>query len=164
MRAGPGYVGNLEVAGSVGLHGGLGLPTAVAAGAIVLYHAITAGNAIVLGLLSFLLVGGRRRVRAGGPRRIAVFHCGFTYSGGGERIVIEEVLGLRRRGYDVECYAPTVDQTRCYPDLIGDVRVKTFLPQLPRWFPFREAVQMPPPSLLIPPYACRFPAAPPTAR
>jgi glycosyltransferase involved in cell wall biosynthesis len=111
---------------------------------------------LVLGLLSFFLVGGRRRVRAGGPRRIAIFHCGFTYSGGGERIVIEEVLGLRRRGYEVECFAPTVDQSRCYPDLIGDIRVRTFLPQLPRWFPFREAVQMAATSLLMPVYAWRF--------
>jgi glycosyltransferase involved in cell wall biosynthesis/uncharacterized membrane protein YbhN (UPF0104 family) len=156
VPAGPGYVGNLEVAGSLVLGGGLGLAPAVAAGAIVLYHAITAGNALALGLLGFLLVGGRRRVRAGGPRRVAVFHCGFTYSGGGERIVIEEVLGLRRRGYEVECYAPTVDQSRCYPDLIGEVRVRTFLPQLPRWFPFREAAQMAATSLLMPLYAWRF--------
>jgi len=156
VPAGPGYVGNLEVAGSLVLGGGLKLAPAVAAGAIVLYHAITAGTALVLGLLGFFLVGGRRRARAGAPRRIAVFHCGFTYSGGGERIVIEEVLGLRRRGYDVECYAPTVDQSRCYPDLIGDVRVRTFLPQLPRWVPFREAVQMAATSLLMPLYAWRF--------
>jgi glycosyltransferase 2 family protein len=156
IPAGPGYLGNLEVAGSLVLHGGLGLSAPVAAGAIVLYHAITAGNALVLGLVGFFLVGGRRRARAGGPRRIAVFHCGFTYSGGGERIVIEEVLGLRRRGYEVECYAPTVDQSRCFPDLIGDVRVRTFLPQLPRWFPFREAVQMAATSLLMPLYAWRF--------
>ena len=156
VPAGPGYVGNLEVAGSLVLGGGLGLAPAVAAGAIVLYHALTAGYALAIGLVGFLLVGGRRRARAGGPRRVAVFHCGFTYSGGGERIVIEEVMGLRRRGYDVECYAPTVDQTRCYPDLIGDVRVRTFLPQLPRWFPFREAVQMAATSLLMPLYAWRF--------
>jgi glycosyltransferase involved in cell wall biosynthesis len=156
IPAGPGYVGNLEVAGSLILGGGLGLAPAVAAGAILLYHAITAGNALVLGLLSFFLVGGRRRVRMGGPRRIAVFHCGFTYSGGGERIVIEEVLGLRRRGFEVECYAPTVNASRCYPDLIGEVRVRTFLPQLPRWFPFREAVQMAATSLLMPLYAWRF--------
>jgi glycosyltransferase involved in cell wall biosynthesis len=156
VPAGPGYVGNLEVAGSLVLGGGLGLAPAAAAGAIVLYHALTAGYALVMGLLSFLLVGGRRRVRAGGPRRVAVFHCGFTYSGGGERIVIEEVLGLRRRGYEVECYAPTVDQSRCYPDLIGEVRVRTFLPQLPRWFPFREAAQMAATSLLMPLYAWRF--------
>jgi glycosyltransferase 2 family protein len=156
IPAGPGYLGNLEVAGSLVLGGGLGLASAVAAGAIVLYHAITALNALALGLLSFFLVGGRRRARAGGPKRIAVFHCGFTYSGGGERLVIEEVLGLRRRGYEVECYAPTVDASRCYPDLIGEVRVKTFLPQLPRWFPYREAVQMAATSLLMPLYAWRF--------
>ena len=156
VPAGPGYVGSLEVAGALVLGGGLGLSSVVAAGAIVLYHAITAGYALVLGLLGFLLVGGRRRARSTGPRRVAVFHCGFTYSGGGERIVIEEVLGLRRRGFDVECYAPTVDASRCYPDLIGEVRVRTFLPQLPRWFPFREAVQMAATSLLMPLYAWRF--------
>ena len=156
VPAGPGYLGNLEVAGALVLGGGLGLAAGVAAGAIVLYHAITAANALLLGVLSFFLVGGRRRARAGGPRRVAVFHCGFTYSGGGERIVIEEVLGLRRRGYEVECYAPTVDPTRCYPDLLGEVRVRTFLPQLPRWFPYREAVQMAATSLLMPLYAWRF--------
>jgi len=156
VPAGPGYLGNLEVAGSLILGGGLGLGSAVAAGTIVLYHALTATYALALGLLSFLLLGGRRRARAAGPRRIAVFHCGFTYSGGGERLVIEEVLGLRRRGYEVECYAPTVDASRCYPDLLGEVRVKTFLPQLPRWFPFREAVQMAATSLLMPLYAWRF--------
>ena len=156
VPAGPGYLGNLEVAGSLILGGGLGLGSAVAAGAIVLYHALTATYALALGLMSFVLLGGRRRARAGGPRRIAVFHCGFTYSGGGERLVIEEVLGLRRRGYEVECYAPTVDASRCYPDLLGEVRVNTFLPQLPRWFPFREAVQMAATSLLMPLYAWRF--------
>ncbi|MGA8924275.1 MAG: glycosyltransferase family 4 protein, partial [Candidatus Dormiibacterota bacterium] len=156
VPAGPGYLGNLEVAGALVLGGGLGLSAVVAAGAIVVYHALTAANALVLGLLSFLLVGGRRRAHLGGPRRIAVFHCGFTYSGGGERIVIEEVLGLRRRGYEVECYAPTVDASRCYPDLIGEVRVRTFLPQLPRWFPYREAAQMAATSLLMPLYAWRF--------
>ncbi len=156
VPAGPGYLGNLEVAGALVLGGGLGLASSVAAGAIVLYHGITASYALALGVLSFFLLGGRRRARAGGPRRIAVFHCGFTYSGGGERLVIEEVLGLRRRGYEVECYAPTVDATRCYPDLIGEVRVKTFLPQLPRWFPFREAAQMAATSVLMPLYAWRF--------
>jgi glycosyltransferase involved in cell wall biosynthesis/uncharacterized membrane protein YbhN (UPF0104 family) len=156
IPAGPGYLGNLEVAGSLVLAGGLGLATAVAAGAIVLYHAVTAANALALGLLSLFLLGGKRRAQAGRPRRIAVFHCGFTYSGGGERIVIEEVLGLRRRGYEVECYAPTVDASRCYPDLIGEVRVRTFLPQLPRWFPFREAIQMAATSIFMPFYAWRF--------
>jgi uncharacterized protein (TIRG00374 family) len=156
VPAGPGYVGNLEVAGALVLGGGLGLAAGVAAGAIVLYHGITAFTALALGFLGFLMVGGRRRVKAGGPRQIAVFHCGFTYSGGGERIVIEEVLGLRRRGFQVDCYAPTVDSSRCYPDLIGEVGVRTFLPQLPRWVPYREAIQMAAASLFMPLYAWRF--------
>ncbi|TMC83727.1 MAG: glycosyltransferase [Chloroflexi bacterium] len=119
VPAGPGYVGSLEVAGALVLGGGLGLSSSVAAGAIVLYHAITAGYSLGLGLLGLLLVGGKRRTKAGG-------------------------------------YAPTIDASRCYPDIIGEVRVKTFLPQLPRWFPYREAVQMAATSLLMPLYAWRF--------
>jgi glycosyltransferase involved in cell wall biosynthesis len=46
--------------------------------------------------------------------------------------------------------------SRCYPDLLGGVRVRTFLPQLPRWFPYREAVQMAATSILMPLYAWRF--------
>src|SRR2546430_16507798 len=109
-----------------------------------------------LGSIACLSWGERSRVRSGSPRLLAVFHCGFTYSGGGERIVMEEVLGLRRRGFQVECYAPTVDGSRCYPDLLGEVGGRTFLPQLPRWFPFREAIQMAATSLLMPLYAWRF--------
>lgn len=156
VPAGPGYLGNLEVAGSLVLVGGLGLAPGVAAGAIVLYHGITAGFAAALGASSFFLLGGKRKVKVGGPRRIAVFHCGFTYSGGGERLVMEEVLGLRRRGYQVECFAPTFEPSRCYPDVIDELGVKTFLPQLPRWVPYREAVQMAATSLLMPLYAWRF--------
>src|SRR5207244_3490628 len=77
VPAGPGYLGNLEVAGALVLGGGLGLAPAVAAGAIVVYHAVTAAYALVLGLFGFLLVGGRRQAQAGAPRRVAVFHCGF---------------------------------------------------------------------------------------
>src|SRR5438552_17447399 len=105
VPAGPGYLGNLEVAGSLILGGGLGLAAGVAAGAIVLYHAITAAYALTLGVLSFFLVGGRRDVRKKGTRRIAVFLCGFTYSGARERIVIEDLAALARRGYDRECYS-----------------------------------------------------------
>src|SRR5439155_994615 len=50
VPAGPGYLGNLEVAGALVLGGGLGLAAGVAAGAIVLYHALTAAYALTLGV------------------------------------------------------------------------------------------------------------------
>ena len=150
----PGYVGTLELAGSLVMGLGLNLAAASAAAATLVWHALTAIVVLATGLTGFALAGGGRREVAGS--RVAVFHCGFTYSGGGERIVIEEVLGLRARGYQVECYAPTVDIRACYPDLIGQVGVKTFLPQLPRGFPFRDAIQMAAASALVPLYAWRF--------
>ena len=57
--------------------------------------------------------------------KIAVFHCGFVYSGGGERIVLEEVLGLRRLGHEVVCFAPTLDRELCFPDFIDQVEAWT---------------------------------------
>jgi uncharacterized protein (TIRG00374 family) len=150
----PGYVGSLEVAGSLLLYAGLGLPKAAAAGAIVLWHVVSASLVLVLGLYALRQL---RTVHAPKTmRRIAIFHCSFTYSGGGERIVLEEVLGLRARGYEVECFAPTVDVRACYPDMITRVAPKTFLPQLPAWMPLREAIQMVASSLLVPAYAFRF--------
>ncbi|MCH8831326.1 MAG: glycosyltransferase family 4 protein [Chloroflexi bacterium] len=88
--------------------------------------------------------------------KIAVFHCGFAYSGGGERLVLEEVMGLRRLGHDVSCYAPTLDRKACFPDFIDEVGVSTFLPQLPRWFPLRDAIAMALSSVLAPLLALRF--------
>jgi len=90
------------------------------------------------------------------PLKIAVFHCGFAYSGGGERLVLEEVLGLRRLGHEVVCYAPTLDREACFPDLVEEVGVKTFLPQLPKGFPLRDALSMVMSSLLAPLMALRF--------
>ena len=87
---------------------------------------------------------------------IAVFHCGFAYSGGGERLVLEEVMGLRRLGHTVVCYAPTLDKEACFPDFIEEVGVNTFLPQLPKWFPLRDAIAMVLSSVLAPVLAFGF--------
>ncbi|MFQ5922273.1 MAG: glycosyltransferase family 4 protein [Anaerolineales bacterium] len=87
---------------------------------------------------------------------IAIFHCGFAYSGGGERLVLEEVMGLRRLGHSVVCFAPTLDQEACFPDFIEEVGVNTFLPQLPKWFPLRDAIAMVLSSVLAPVLALRF--------
>jgi glycosyltransferase involved in cell wall biosynthesis len=88
--------------------------------------------------------------------KIAVFHCGFVYSGGGERIVLEEVLGLRRLGHEVVCFAPTLDRELCFPDFIDEVGVQTFLPQLPKWFPLWDAIAMVLSSVFAPLLALRF--------
>ncbi len=90
------------------------------------------------------------------PVKVAVFHCGFSYSGGGERLVLEEVRGLRQSGYQVDCFAPTLDRKACFPDLVEEIGVKTFLPQLPRWVPLRDAIAMAFSSLLAPAMAIRF--------
>jgi uncharacterized protein (TIRG00374 family) len=154
IPAAPGYIGSLEVAGSLLLGSGLGLSKAAAAGATVLWHVTSAAIVLILGLVAWQRV--RPVATQARRRRIAVFHCSFTYSGGGERIVLEEVLGLRAHGYEVECFAPTVDASACYPDLIRQIGPKTFLPQLPAWVPLREAIQMVASSLFVPLYAYRF--------
>jgi len=72
--------------------------------------------------------------------KVAVFHLGFFYSGGGERLVLEEIRGLRSRGWEVTAFAPVVDKKLSYPELIADMDIKPLLPQLPVWFPSRESV------------------------
>jgi glycosyltransferase involved in cell wall biosynthesis len=57
--------------------------------------------------------------------RIAVVHgIGFFYSGGGEKLVIQQVLGLRERGHEVECFAPIVDPRRSFPGWLEQVRAR----------------------------------------
>lgn len=88
--------------------------------------------------------------------RIALFHCGFTYSGGGERIVLEEAKVLRKEGYHMEVWAPTLDAKKCYPTDVAQLQVRTFLPQLPRIIPFADAIDMITAALLAPFLAFRF--------
>lgn len=88
--------------------------------------------------------------------KIAIFHCGFIYTGGGERIVLEEIDGLRKRGYIVDCFVPTYDPSLSYPDIIADYKIQTFLPQLPRQVPLRLAGQIVASCLLAPIFAPRF--------
>lgn len=87
---------------------------------------------------------------------IALFHCSFTYSGGGERIVLEEAKELKRRGHNVEIWAPTLDRKKCYPKDIENLHVRTFLPQLPSFMPFNYAIIMLTTAFLAPFFAGRF--------
>jgi len=88
--------------------------------------------------------------------KIAIFHCGFVYSGGGERIVLEEARGLKKRGYEVLVFAPTVDKKLCFPEFLDEVQVKTFLPSFTEKLPFRDALRMVVSSLLAPVLAVKF--------
>jgi len=65
------------------------------------------------------------------PLRIAIFHLGFFYSGGGEKLVLEEARELRARGHQVEVYAPIVDREACFPDLIAAIGPCALLRRLP---------------------------------
>jgi glycosyltransferase involved in cell wall biosynthesis len=69
--------------------------------------------------------------------KIALLHCSFIYTGGGERIVLEQIYHLKKNGHDVVCYAPVLDKTKCFPDILDSYNIRTFLPQLPSWVPFR---------------------------
>lgn len=89
-------------------------------------------------------------------KKIAIFHCGFIYSGGGERIIIEEARELRKRGYLVDIFVPTYDPEKCYPELLKDFSVKTFLPSFDRRVPLKHALEMVLSSILAPLYAFRF--------
>lgn len=71
--------------------------------------------------------------------RIAIFHLGFFYAGGGERLVLEEAIGLQKRGYEVEIFSPVINKN-CFPELQRQVKLKPILPQLPRFIYDRETL------------------------
>lgn len=74
--------------------------------------------------------------------KIAVFHLAFFYSGGGEKLVLEEIKSLRKRGHEVVCFTPVIEKRLCYPDVINDFSIKTFFPRLPRMFPRQESLEI----------------------
>src|ERR1035437_7821344 len=83
--------------------------------------------------------------------KIGFFHCSFVYSGGGERIALEGVMGLRKKGYRVDLFAPAIDPNKCFPDLLKKIKPKPVLFGLiPRWLPLRDAMDMILSALLAP--------------
>ena len=92
------------------------------------------------------------------PRKlkIAMLHFGFFYSGGGEKLVLEEIRGLRAMGNEVTCFAPYVDRKGCFPDYPEMAAVESLLPAPPRWIPLRHAVWVIACCLLVPLFARRF--------
>jgi glycosyltransferase involved in cell wall biosynthesis len=98
----------------------------------------------------------RRNSKSKSKLRIAIFHLGFFYSGGGERLVLEEIDGLSRMGHDVCCFVPVLDKRLSFPDRIRKFKIKTLIPQLPRWFPDRVAILLLLSCLLLPLLFWRF--------
>lgn len=87
--------------------------------------------------------------------KIGIFHLGFFYAGGGERLVLEQAIGLQERGHEVEIYAPVVDK-KCFPELQDKVVLKPMLPQLPRWIYDNETLLVLISCLTFPLFAFRF--------
>lgn len=87
--------------------------------------------------------------------KIGIFHLGFFYSGGGERLVLEEAIGLGERGHEVEIFAPVVDK-RVLPELQKKVLLSPLLPQLPRWFYDRETLLVLVSCVIFPLIAFRY--------
>jgi glycosyltransferase involved in cell wall biosynthesis len=87
---------------------------------------------------------------------IAIFHLGFFYSGGGEKLVLEEIRGLRALGHDVTCFAPYVDRQGCFPDVPEMADIRTLLPPPPPWLPMKDPLWVTLSCLLIPFLAPRF--------
>ncbi len=91
--------------------------------------------------------------------KIAVVHgLGFFYSGGGEKLIIQQVLGLRARGHDVECHAPVVDPRRCFPGLLERLGARALGPALPDWVRYRDAAALLWTSIAAPALAARLAA------
>ena len=72
--------------------------------------------------------------------KVAIFHLGFFFSGGGERLVLEEAKGLAQLGHHVDIYAPIVDKKRCYPNLIKNFKIKRLFPNPSFRYPLRDFI------------------------
>ncbi len=87
--------------------------------------------------------------------RVAIIHMGFFYSGGGERTVLSEAIGLRSRGFEVEVFAPTTSP-ECHPDLMMRVAPSELAGWLPNDLPYRNYLGMLATSLLTGQLVKRF--------
>lgn len=70
--------------------------------------------------------------------KIAIFHLGFFFSGGGEKLVLEEAGELIKRGHDVSLFAPVIDREDCFPDIIKKIKVQSLFFPFSFNFPLRD--------------------------
>jgi glycosyltransferase involved in cell wall biosynthesis len=88
--------------------------------------------------------------------RIAILHLGFFYSGGGEKLILEEIRGLRSLGHEADCFAPYVDKQDCFPDYPEMSEIKSLLPSPPRWLPMKDPIWVALSCILMPFLSWRF--------
>lgn len=86
---------------------------------------------------------------------IAIFHLAFIYSGGGEKLVLQEFDGLKKLGHKVDIYTTVLDNKKSFPDIIKRYKINTFLPQW-KFFKGHEAFQTVVSCILVPFYAFKF--------
>jgi glycosyltransferase involved in cell wall biosynthesis len=88
--------------------------------------------------------------------KICIFHLGFFYSGAGEKLILEELRGLKELGHQVTCFAPYVDREHCYPDIPEMAGICPILPPPPAWLPMKDPLWVLLSCILIPFLALRF--------
>ncbi len=88
--------------------------------------------------------------------KIAIFHLGFFFSGGGEKLVLQEAAGLQKQGHDVDVYAPVVDKQKCFPDLLKKIAIRRLFLPLPAILPLRDFISISGAVLLTPLTFWRF--------
>lgn len=86
---------------------------------------------------------------------IAIFHLAFIYSGGGEKLVLQEYDGLKKLGHKVSIFTTVIDKKRSFPDIVNKYKIKTFIPYY-KIFRGHEALVTILSCLLAPFYAFKF--------
>lgn len=74
--------------------------------------------------------------------KLAFFNFGFFYEGGGERLLLEQMKGLEKKGHQTVCFTPVLKKKCCYPDWIEKFKIKTLAPQWFNWSSDGMVVQM----------------------
>jgi len=67
---------------------------------------------------------------------------GFLYSGGGERVALQQTKKLRERGHQVQLYSPIIRWNKSFPEKLKEIQPLRIVPPFPLPFPFREASAM----------------------
>lgn len=88
--------------------------------------------------------------------KIAVFHFAFVYSGGGEKLVLEEVERLQKKGHGVDVFTSLLNEQECFPEIIKKFDIQTYMPAIPYIYSHHGSLQILISCLLIPFYAHKF--------